>query len=418
MILPTNCFQSWDLILFGHQFRRYVEHLFHCEVFGILDGMPIVCVILSHEYRWFQCHRHEHCPYQQKMFFSIFCNIRDSFSVFFALDHSPLSRMMWILTTIPILFRRFQWWIAVALLLFDGSIQFAPFFREVLPRSPRTALFHRAGSSRERNLIGTRVSFTKKLQRVAPFHHLSQLSNSKDSNFHRFFPGLSVVEGARFEGALKIKLIIGLDFAVNLPSPDSFLCSFRHHFRTLCRTEIAVEQTPKMIPFVTCEISFGMSSSWFGVDVLDLNFWVRIDSIEKPIKRNSVGPGNIILINASLSWNTYHKTSWCEIWTFQLTRSTLFKMWNIPRDCWFDSWLVSRWTTNCPVLSWFWVVFPWTKTIRSHNSGARSPSNVNPASEEMISDSAELCENEVCSHRSNLLEQMCNFQKRTMFLQK
>ena len=30
-----------DLILFGHQFRRYVEHLFHCEIFCILDGMPL-----------------------------------------------------------------------------------------------------------------------------------------------------------------------------------------------------------------------------------------------------------------------------------------------------------------------------------------------------------------------------------------
>ena len=206
---------------------------------------------------------------------------------------------MWIPTTIPILFRRFQWWIAVALLLFEGSLRVAQFYHEVLPRSPRTALFHRAGSSHERNLIGTRVSFTKKLQWVAPFHHLSQLSNSKDSDFQSFFNWLSDVEDGRFEGALPIKLIIGLDFAVNLPSPDSFLCSFRHHFRTLCRTAIAVEQTPKMIPFVTCEISFGMSSSWFGVDVLDLNFWVRIDSIEKPIKRNSVGPGNIILITAS-----------------------------------------------------------------------------------------------------------------------
>ena len=37
-----------------------------------------------------------------------------------------------------------------------------------------------------------------------------------------------------------------------------FLCSFRHHFRTLCRTEIAnVKLTEKMIPFATCEISLG-----------------------------------------------------------------------------------------------------------------------------------------------------------------
>ena len=44
---------------------------------------------------------------------------------------------------------------------------------------------------------------------------------------------------------------------------DSFfswilLWSFRHRFRTNCRTEVAnIEQTQKMIPFVTCEISLG-----------------------------------------------------------------------------------------------------------------------------------------------------------------
>ena len=49
-----------------------------------------------------------------------------------------------------------------------------------------------------------------------------------------------------------------------------------------------------------------------------------------------------------------------------------------------------------PVLSWFWVVFPRTETIRSHKSRAGIPSNLNPASKEMISDSVELCETEVC----------------------
>ena len=44
---------------------------------------------------------------------------------------------------------------------------------EVLPRSQWIALFHRAVSSHERNLIGTRVLFTKRSQRVAPFYHPS-----------------------------------------------------------------------------------------------------------------------------------------------------------------------------------------------------------------------------------------------------
>ena len=41
----------------------------------------------------------------------------------------------------------------------------------------------------------------------------------------------------------------------------------------------------------------------------------------------------------------------------------------------------------------FWVVFPRTKTIRSHKSRAGIPSNLNPASKEMILDSVELCGN-------------------------
>ena len=55
--------------------------------------------------------------------------------------------------------------------------------------------------------------------------------------------------------------------------------------------------------------------------------------------------------------------------------------------------------------SWLlWYVFPWrTATIRSHKSSAGFPSNLNPASEEMISDSVELCETEVCFKHIQLI---------------
>ena len=77
-----------------------------------------------------------------------------------------------------------------------------------------------------------------------------------------------------------------------------------------------------MIPFVTREISFGQNVGKLviGIDVLDLDFRVQIDSIEQPIKSNSVSSGNmshcryffpfmIISITASLSSNTYNKVS-------------------------------------------------------------------------------------------------------------
>ena len=81
-----------------------------------------------------------------------------------------------------------------------------------------------------------------------------------------------------------------------------FLLSFRHHFRTLCRTEMAnAKQTQKMIPFITCEISLGqhVCELVFGVDVFDLEFGVQIDSIEQSIKSNSVGSGNMSHCRAS-----------------------------------------------------------------------------------------------------------------------
>ena len=83
-----------------------------------------------------------------------------------------------------------------------------------------------------------------------------------------------------------------------------------------------IEQAQQMIPFVTCEISFGqyVCELVCGVNVFDLDFGVQIGSIEQPIKSNSVGSGNMshcrllpfmtILITASLSSNTYNKASW------------------------------------------------------------------------------------------------------------
>ena len=62
-----------------------------------------------------------------------------------------------------------------------------------------------------------------------------------------FVSGFSDAVDNRADGALSllraIKFIIGLDFTVTLSSPNFFLCSFRHHFRTLCRTEMADVKT-------------------------------------------------------------------------------------------------------------------------------------------------------------------------------
>ena len=51
-----------------------------------------------------------------------------------------------------------------------------------------------------------------------------------------------------------------------------------------------VEQTQKMIPLITCEISLChyVCELVLGVNVFDLDLGVQIDSIKQPIKSNHV----------------------------------------------------------------------------------------------------------------------------------
>ena len=159
-----------------------------------------------------------------------------------------------------------------------------------------------------------------------------------------------------------------------------------------------------MIRFITCEISLGQyvcelvfwcQCIWFGF--WGPNWFDRTTNQEQKLWVLEtcliVGflPFMIILITASFLSNTYNKASWCENWTFEGTQSILFKTLIIPRDFWSLSL-----TTGHPGLSGVWIVFPRTETIRSHNSRAGNTSNLSPASKEMISDSFELCETEVC----------------------
>ena len=180
-MFPVNCLQSLDLILFGHQICRYVEHLFHCEIFSVLDGMLIVWVILSHEYCWFQSYRHEHSPYH-RMFFVVFCNLhRRSFLSFPHLIIHP--------TTVAIMFRPLQWWIAVALLLFESRQRVSPFYHpsiHQLSTLEKTKLCHRPTLSNVLRTSFQQIACGGALardpchgqQRVSPFYHISQLSHS------------------------------------------------------------------------------------------------------------------------------------------------------------------------------------------------------------------------------------------------
>ena len=114
---------------------------------------------------------------------------------------------------------------------------------------------------------------------------------------------------------------------------------------TVDGTEMAdVEQTPKMIPLITCGISLGqhVCEKFFGVNVFDLDFGVQIDTIEQPIKSNSVGSGNVSLCRTSSLYRhldhcfvvffKHNKASLREECTFEERKSTLSRSSIIPWD--------------------------------------------------------------------------------------
>ena len=81
---------------------------------------------------------------------------------------------------------------------------------------------------------------------------------------------------------------------------DSFfsrivLRSFRHCFRTICRTEMADIETNTKDDSNSSQVKFplvSMSASWVLVSMY-LIWILESKSIEQPIKRNSVGSGNM-----------------------------------------------------------------------------------------------------------------------------
>ena len=80
-----------------------------------------------------------------------------------------------------------------------------------------------------------------------------------------------------------------------------FLHPFRHRFRAAYQAGIRSaasraemtddEQLKKIIPFVTCEITFGQNvcELMFGINVSNLNFRTKINPVKQPIQSNSVG---------------------------------------------------------------------------------------------------------------------------------
>ena len=133
---------------------------------------------------------------------------------------------------------------------------------------------------------------SKRPLQVSPFLAAAQSTSSEVFDFHIWFSPDFLMQSrqARQDSIRCIarpNFIIGFDFAVTLPSPESVCVLFDITSELpIGRTDMAnAEQTQKMIPFITCEISLGqyVCELVLGVNVFDLDLGVQIDSIEQPI---------------------------------------------------------------------------------------------------------------------------------------
>ena len=267
-VFSVNCTNSIDLVwLFGYQFLRYVEHLFHCEIFCILEAMQIVWVILHHEYRCLQCRRQKHSPYYRMFVDVLCCTFLRIGPASIALDHSPWARMIWIPTTCLILLQcknssyRFQQRVypcavrlqQVALFIFHQFIRFPPLRRPIFVVIPSwVACWVHVTTNNEcpRSIIFLSfrtpriLTFKTFLPRAFWRRRWRSWGNPCNQTYH--WPRL------RYDSFF------------------TWFCwrSFSQHSRTNCGTEMDNDgQKQKKIPFITYEIPFvSMSANWvFGV---------------------------------------------------------------------------------------------------------------------------------------------------------
>ena len=286
---------------------------FKAEIRGIHDGILIIQAILSHECRRIHRRSHEH-SLNYWLLFSRICNVRHSFLSFshlifyfirkfccvithdenFGICHFlgvSTIRLPWLRTLrIAHLRRERVFMMRVNLLHFIPRI-FLRFLRAIVRRSPTFPLLRRPRTVIiqfwitcwwESIRLPWSIIYNNRFPRIlisVPSLHRAWWSWRRHDRWH---PRSEIHHRSWF-------------------CCDSFfswflLNSFRHCSRANCGTEMAnVKQIQQMIPFIRCEISFGqyVCELVFGDDVFDLDFGIQIDSIEQPIKSNSVGSGNM-----------------------------------------------------------------------------------------------------------------------------
>ena len=136
---------------------------------------------------------------------------------------------------------------------------------------------------------------------------ISRCLNNTNSNFaFHNSPGCMIHPNPALEIDSRFLILDSLDLMSqrHVPLLQVFFLDqpLRHGFRVANWTALAarehrkthdVEQTEKMTPLITCAASFGyqVSQLVYGVNIFDSDYGVQIDSVEQPIKSNSVGPG-------------------------------------------------------------------------------------------------------------------------------
>ena len=161
-----------------------------------------------------------------------------------------------------------------------------------------------------------------------------------------------------------------------------------------------VQRAQKMIPFITSQISMGqyVCELVFGVNEFDLHFGSRL-ILSNNQSRATLWFGQHVALSAPSLYDQFdhcfvvfeHIQQSFTICGLNISGNQINVMYNIDLlwDLFFSF-------TGCPVRSETWEIFPKTETIRSHNSRAGKPSSLNPVSREIISDSVELWETDVC----------------------
>ena len=171
-----------------------------------------------------------------------------------------------------------------------------------------------------------------------------------------------------------------------------------------------VEQTKKVIPFISWETSFGWNvcKLVFGVNKLYLDLEFQIDPVKQPIKSNSVGSGHVSH-HWTLSFN-YHFDHGFVVFKNVQPRFTLRRMGvrgyiihftqllNLLLS--FDILGLGFGIVRVAPVFWKLVCLVWTVLLIKHStsmtmfqrSRAGNPSIRNSASREIISDNVELCD--------------------------